>query len=75
MLAELIRFAVPVVNTHLGVVIPYPDPGSGLLLWQALGAIVTAILFRSRRMLWGLFDRHHPPPPASADQADDHRSA
>lgn len=75
MLAELIRFAVPVVHTHLCVLIPYPDPGSGLLLWQALGAIVTAILFRSRRMLLDLFYRHHPSPHSSADQTDDHRSA
>lgn len=29
----------------------YVDPGSGLLLWQVLGAGVLGLLFRARRVL------------------------
>jgi hypothetical protein len=71
-LFELIRFSARLLHTH-ALVIPYPDPGSGLLLWQALGAIVTAILFRSRHILLKFFYRVHASPRSSVDQTDEKR--
>jgi hypothetical protein len=70
---EFIRFSARLLHAH-ALIVPYPDPGSGLLLLQALGAIVTAILFRSRLMLLRFFYRVRPSPHAPADQTDEKRS-
>lgn len=70
---ELIRFSARLLHAH-AFVVPYPDPGSGLLLLQAFGAIVAAILFRFRHSLSKFFYRVHPSPRSSADQANEKRS-
>jgi hypothetical protein len=72
-LFEFIRFSARILHAH-ALIVPYPDPGSGLLLWQALGAIVTATLFRSRHMLLRFFYQVRPSPRSSADQTDEKRS-
>jgi hypothetical protein len=69
---ELIRFSGRLF--HAGtLVIPYPDPGSGLLLLQAFGAIVAAILLHCRHILSRFFRHVRPSPLSSADQTDKKR--
>lgn len=71
-LHEPVSFLARLLHAHV-LVVPYPDPGSGLLLLQALGAIVTAVLFRSRHALLRFFYRVRPSPRSSADQTDEKR--
>ena len=69
---ELIRFLGLLL--HAGTIfVPYPDPGSGLLLLQALGAIVAVISVRCRHALADLFRYVRPSPPSSTDQPDEKR--
>jgi hypothetical protein len=72
-LFEFIRFSARLLCT-LAIVIPYPDPGSGLFLWQGLGVIVTATLIRFRHMLLRFFYRVRPSPRSSSLQIDEKRS-
>ena len=53
------------------VVIPYPDPGSGLLLLQSLGAVVAAIVFRFRHLIPGFSKRVRAAPPPEPGQTAD----
>jgi len=45
----------------------YIDPGSGLLMLQAAGTILTGILFTLRRRIKSLFSRNRPEPPLPID--------
>lgn len=40
----------------------YVDPGSGLLMLQAAGTILTGVLFTLRRRIKSLFTRNKPAP-------------
>jgi hypothetical protein len=43
----------------------YVDPGSGLLMLQAAGTVVTGVLFTLRRRIKSLFTRNKPPEPTA----------
>jgi hypothetical protein len=45
----------------------YIDPGSGLLMLQAAGTILTGILFTLRRRIKTLFSLNRPEPPLPID--------
>lgn len=44
----------------------YVDPGSGLLMLQAAGTVLTGVLFTLRRRIKSLFTRNKPAPAIEA---------
>lgn len=45
----------------------YVDPGSGLLMLQAAGAVFTGVLFTIRKRIKSLFGRSRPEAPKATD--------
>ena len=44
----------------------YTDPGSALLLFQSVGAVISGVLFYFRRSVKRLFTRNSPSKPAAS---------